>query len=204
MYPKCARPADRLLRAGRTCKASLALKLLGRARNATGDQVTGFELVPRIGLDPGLRVGAGCGRSFVPRPYEWYALIELSSSRSGCRAAGNLLETMLGEAIEAGDVLDAVVASSLEQRKALVENPRRHPRGTEEGRPASSIKHDVSVPVAQVPFLHRPSLHAGRRGRDGRRAGRAFRASRRWQYPFQPERGPRAPTSRRSSIAGKR
>jgi D-lactate dehydrogenase (cytochrome) len=62
-----------------------------------------------------------------------------------------MLETFLGEAIEDGDVLDAVVANSLEQRKALWKIREGIPEAQKKA--GGSIKHDVSVPVAAVPFF---------------------------------------------------
>ncbi|HMA48503.1 MAG TPA: FAD-binding oxidoreductase [Magnetospirillaceae bacterium] len=131
-----------------------SLKLLGRARNATGDQVTGFELVPRIGLAMGCELVPGVTDP-LGEPHEWYALIELSSSRPDA-GLQEMLEHLLGEAIEAGEVLDAVVASSLEQRKALWKIREGIPEAQKKA--GGSIKHDVSVPVASVPvFIERAS-----------------------------------------------
>jgi len=146
LYP---RPRDQQTAfcALKNLRASLAL--LSRARNATGDQVTGFELVPRIGLTMGCELVPGVADPFA-EPYEWYALIELSSSRPDA-GLQELLETVLGEAIEDGEVLDAVVASSLEQRKALWKIREAIPEAQKKA--GGSIKHDVSVPVAQVPFF---------------------------------------------------
>ena len=146
LYPR-ARDQQTAFCALKDLHASLAL--LGRARNATGDQVTGFELVPRIGLTLGCDLVPGVSDPFG-EPHEWYALIEVSSSRSEA-GLQDLLETLLGEAIEAGEVLDAVVASSLEQRKALWKIREGIPEAQKKA--GGSIKHDVSVPVAQVPFF---------------------------------------------------
>jgi D-lactate dehydrogenase (cytochrome) len=88
-------------------------------------------------------------------PHEWYALIELSSSRPDA-GLQDMLEHLLGEAIEAGEVVDAVVASSLEQRKALWKIREGIPEAQKKA--GGSIKHDVSVPVARVPaFIERAS-----------------------------------------------
>ena len=146
MYPR-ARDQQTAFCALKDLQSSLAL--LGRARNATGDQVTGFELVPRIGLTMGAELVPGVADPFA-EPHQWYALIELSSSRpdAGLR---EMLEGLLGEALEAGEVVDAVVAESLEQRKALWKIREGIPEAQKKA--GGSIKHDVSVPVAQVPFF---------------------------------------------------
>jgi D-lactate dehydrogenase (cytochrome) len=124
-----------------------SLSLLRRARAATGDQVTGFELVPRIGLDMGIELVPGVSDPMEQR-HDWYALIELSSSQenSGLKDA---LEMFLGDAIDAGEVVDAVIATSLEQRKALWKIREGIPEAQKKA--GGSIKHDVSVPVALVP-----------------------------------------------------
>ena len=133
-----------------------ALGLLARARAASGDQITAFELVPRIGLEMATSVIPGVSDPFADA-HDWYVLMELSSSRADADLRGNL-ETLLGDAIEAGDVADAVIAGSLEQRHALW-----HMR---EGIPAAQksyggiIKHDVSVPVSSVPAFIRAAIAA--------------------------------------------
>jgi len=146
IYPR-ARDQQTAFCALKNLQSSLAL--LGRARNASGDQVTGFELVPRIGLTMGAELVPGVADPFAD-PHEWYALIELSSSRpdAGLR---DVLESLLGDAFEAGEVVDAVIAESLDQRKALWKIREGIPEAQKKA--GGSIKHDVSVPVAQVPFF---------------------------------------------------
>jgi FAD/FMN-containing dehydrogenase len=133
-----------------------ALALLSRARSATGDQVTAFELVPRIGLDLASRHVPG-----VIDPLEaahpWYALIELSSSRP----QGSLqeaIEALLGEAMEAGEVADAAIAASLDKREALWRIREAIPEAQK--REGGSIKHDVSVPTSAVPEFIRRATQA--------------------------------------------
>ncbi len=104
--------------------------------------------MPRIGLDFVLRHLAG-GRDPLPSPHPWYVLVELSSPvATGLR---DVIEEVLGAALDQGIVADAAIAESLDQaqvfwrlREALSE-VQRHEGG--------SIKHDVSVPVAAVPDL---------------------------------------------------
>ena len=74
-------------------------------------------------------------------------LLELSG-QAGAPVEG-LAEELIGAAMEAGEVEDAAIAASIEQRKALWRIRETIPdaqRG--EG---VSIKHDISVPVANVP-----------------------------------------------------
>jgi D-lactate dehydrogenase (cytochrome) len=123
------------------------LALLSRARAATGDQVTALELVPAIGLDLARRHMPGITDPF-DQPYPWYVLIELSTSRADAGLRDSL-ETLLGEAVEAGEVMDAVIAGSIEQRRALWRIRESIPEAQK--REGASIKHDVSVPTASVP-----------------------------------------------------
>ncbi len=123
------------------------LALLSRARTASGDAVTACELIPRIGLEFGCRHVAGVVDPFAA-PHPWYVLIELASSRQGgeLRAA---LEGMLAEAFEDGILADAVLADSLERRAQLWKIRESVPEAQK--REGGSIKHDVAVPVSEVP-----------------------------------------------------
>lgn len=123
-----------------------AIELFTRARDAAGDALSGFELMPRIGIE--------MGTAHVPdaidplaAPHPWYALIELTSPRDDA-GLGAVLEAMLGAAIADGVAADAVVAQSDAQarsfwrlREAIPES-QKHEGG--------SIKHDVSVPVSRI------------------------------------------------------
>jgi FAD/FMN-containing dehydrogenase len=126
-----------------------ALDLLARLRSAAGDQVTSFELIPRIAVEMTVRHIAG-----VANPLDfgcaWYLLIELSSPNFNQNLSA-LLSSELEAAAGAGAVKDAMLASSLAQaqamwklRESVPEAQRRH---------GASIKHDVSVPVSAIPTL---------------------------------------------------
>ncbi len=143
-----------------------ALALLARGRAATGDQVTAFELVPRIGLELGCRLVPGVTDPF-DGPHQWYALIELSSSRSD-GSLKETMETLLGAAFEAGEVADAVIASSFDQRDALWRIRENIPEAQK--REGGSIKHDVSVPTSAVPQFIRRATAAVEQAMPGVRA----------------------------------
>ena len=123
-----------------------AMALFARARMASGDQLTAFELIPRLGLDIALRHTPGLSDPLASR-HRWYALLELSSSQSesGLRQS---LEAFLAEMMAADLIQDGVIATSTTQanelwriREGMVEG-QKHDGG--------SIKHDVSVPVSKV------------------------------------------------------
>ncbi len=127
-------------------RASDAMELFARARAASGDQLTAFELIPRIGLDFALRHVAGVVDP-LDEPHPWYALLDVASSRPGAKVR-DALEQFLGEMMAARLIEDGVVASSAQQalelwriREAMVEAEKFE---------GASIKHDVSVAVSRV------------------------------------------------------
>ncbi len=123
------------------------LALFGRAHDACGDQLTAFEMIPRIALDFGLRHLPGVVDPFA-RVHAHYALVELTSPRAD-EPLGPALETVLTGALEDGIIADAVIATSEAQAGALwrireaIPEAQKHEGG--------SIKHDVSVPTSRVP-----------------------------------------------------
>ncbi len=123
-----------------------AMALFARARKASGDQLTAFELIPRLGLEMAMRHTPGVADPLSALS-PWYVLLEVSSSQSesGLRGA---LEAFLAEAMGEGLVGDGVIALSSEQANALW----RIREGMVEGQKheGGSIKHDVSVPVSKV------------------------------------------------------
>ncbi len=118
-----------------------------RARERAGPALTAFEIMPRLGLEFVLRHGSG-SRDPFPSPHQWYVLFELTSPREGGELA-RLGESLLGNALEAGEIADAVVASSLAQSEALWR--LRELMSEVQKEEGGSIKHDVAVPVARVP-----------------------------------------------------
>jgi FAD/FMN-containing dehydrogenase len=119
--------------------------LFGRARAATADQLTAFELIPRAALDLALAHIAGTVDPLAA-PHPWYVLLELSSSQTESGIRG-LLERLLEAALNEDLVADGVIAESGAQamelwhiREAIVEAQNY----------SGSIKHDVSAPVSRV------------------------------------------------------
>jgi FAD/FMN-containing dehydrogenase len=144
LFPK---PAERAAAFVALADLDAVLPLFARARAASGDQVTAFELIPRIGVDFALRHVPGIVDPLEAR-HEFYALIELSASNPGAGLAG-LLEDVLGAALEAGEIADGTIAASEAQRLGFW----RLREGIVEGQKFEgiSIKHDIAVPVASVP-----------------------------------------------------
>ncbi len=129
-----------------------ALDLLGLARQRSSSPVTAIELFPRNGFEFTLKHFPIRDPFAAAAP--WYVLIELSGSGD----LDSVLTEILGEAAEQGIVLDATVAQSEAQRKdlwfirqAIVEVQKRE---------GGSIKHDVSVPISELPIFVDAALAA--------------------------------------------
>jgi FAD/FMN-containing dehydrogenase len=134
--------------------ARAAVELLARLRAATGDQVSSFELVPRIGIELVLRHIPGA-RDPLDSPSPWYVLAEVASPRAG-EDVDALLEGALASALDAGHVTDAALARSDADRQAFWRIRESIPEA--QRRDGASLKHDVSVPVAALPdFLAQAS-----------------------------------------------
>ena len=133
---------------------SQASRLFNQLRASCAERLVGFELISRLCLDFVLRHIPNTGDPLTT-PYPWYVLVECSESAQS-QQINELLEQELGHALEATIVLDAVVARSVAQSKALWalrENISEAQRF--EG---ASIKHDISVPISAVPeFITRAS-----------------------------------------------
>lgn len=122
-----------------------APKLLARCRAATADQLISFELLPRFGLD--LARQHFSARNPLANPADWYLLIEAATPASDFDI-GLALERSLGEALEAGEIADGLLAESEAQRRELWR--LREAMVEAQPREGASIKHDIAVPVAAI------------------------------------------------------
>jgi FAD/FMN-containing dehydrogenase len=122
-----------------------ALALYEAAAGRAGPSLTSFELMADISVDFALRHGHGL-RNPLDGKHPWYALIELSSGDTHAR---DTLEAILEQGMERGFVLDAALASTVEQRQAFwkIRDFLSEAQKFEGG----SIKHDISVPISAVP-----------------------------------------------------
>jgi len=123
-----------------------AVALLELSRRMLGDGLSGFEVMNVLSR----RLVA---RHFpnLPQPLSdasWSVLLEYSSSESEAHGQGRF-ETLLGAALERGIALDAVIAASLAQTRALWHLRESIPLAQAEEGP--NIKHDISLPVSAVP-----------------------------------------------------
>jgi FAD/FMN-containing dehydrogenase len=121
--------------------------LFSSAFAKAGPLLTAFELIPRILLDF-LLAHFPQHRDPLAGRYLWYALLELSSPLADGlaeRAALSILE----DAAAKGIVADAAVAASQAQAKAFW--GLREAASEVQKYEGGSIKHDVSVPISEIP-----------------------------------------------------
>ena len=133
-----------------------ALALLELARERAGSDVTSFELMQRICIDMVVKHIPGT-RDPLPG-HSWYVLLEISAQ---ARSVRDELEAMLSEALARDLILDAVLADSVGARQNFwkVRESISDAQRSEGG----SIKHDVSVPVGEVPtFLVEATAAVGK------------------------------------------
>jgi FAD/FMN-containing dehydrogenase len=121
-----------------------AVCLLGRLRDAAGDNVTAFEIVGRPALDLVLRHIPDARDPLAGNP-AWQVLIELGGARDDLAAT---LEQALHQASGAGLVNDAALASSEAQTAALW--ALRENVSEAQKIEGLSIKHDIAVPVSRI------------------------------------------------------
>jgi FAD/FMN-containing dehydrogenase len=120
--------------------------LLKLARTRLGAGLTGFEMMGAFALELVARHFPALPRPLPGAP--WTVLLEQSDTE-GETPARERFESLLGAALEAGCVQDAVVAESLAQSQALWHVRESIPLAqAEEG---VNIKHDISVPVSAIP-----------------------------------------------------
>ncbi|BAF90223.1 FAD/FMN-containing dehydrogenases [Azorhizobium caulinodans ORS 571] len=143
LFPKPRRRATALV--GVT-DVHQVLALFRRLRAVAGDTLTGFEFLPDFGMETVLKHMSGAVRALQGQ-HAFYALAELTSTRADDDLAA-MVEGVLAEAFEAGEVEDAVIAASEGQSQALWK--LREDLSEAQKFEGGSIKHDVSVPVSRV------------------------------------------------------
>lgn len=124
-----------------------AMELLGRMRVLAGEHLTAFEYLD--GTSMALAVEhTPAGRNPFSKPHDHYLLLELAASRAG-DDLGQCLETVLSAGMQKGELVDAVIAASLEQARAFWHLRESVPLA--QGRLGTVIKHDISVPLEHIP-----------------------------------------------------
>jgi FAD/FMN-containing dehydrogenase len=146
LFPK---PAEKVTAMAGLSDLETAPAFFARVLERAGATLTGFEVMPRIGVEFVLKHGSSVRDPFRT-PYNWYLLFELSSPFEG-EELTRLAETLLDEGLKAGEIDGAIIASSLTQTQELWR--LRELMSEVQKNEGGSIKHDVAVPVAHVPEL---------------------------------------------------
>jgi FAD/FMN-containing dehydrogenase len=119
-----------------------AMRLLRRLRVACSDQIVAFEMMTDKAFELAIRHGNNLASPFA-ETYSCYALIEVAAD-----ADDSKLQLALANALETGDVLDAVIAKNGSEAAKLW--AIRHEIPWAQGKEGVSIKHDISVPVGRI------------------------------------------------------
>jgi FAD/FMN-containing dehydrogenase len=146
LFPK---PQDTATALAGVDSPAAALQLLQRMRDAAGDLLTGYELMPRFAVEITTEQIAGVANPLA-LSIDWFVLVELAGPGADLNLRSRL-EAALAAAHEAGVVRDANVAMSMAQAEAMWKLRESIPEA--QRRRGASLKHDVSVPVSSVPEL---------------------------------------------------
>ncbi len=125
-----------------------ALNLLQVMKAQAGAALTTFELMPRLAIDLAIKHLPSI-RDPLANKHAWYVMTELSSLEP--EGAYALAMRLMEGALESGGVTDAVIAQSLAQADSFWALREGLPEAqTKEG---ASIKHDISVPIVDIPLF---------------------------------------------------
>src|SRR4051812_16155204 len=130
-----------------------AIEILSESHAASDDNVGSCELMSRACTDMVLRHIPGT-QDPLKADTPWFLLLEWSSSRpkaEGAEGMSDKMEQFLGEQLEAGRVLDAVIAQSEAQsRNMWVIRESVAPASRAEG---PGLSYDISVATSKVPVF---------------------------------------------------
>lgn len=123
-----------------------AIHLIDLSRESCNADLTAFELISTRALNLVSKLAKNLG-SLSQTQSRWIVLLEFSSMEDEVNNRGQL-ESLLGKALEANLISDAVVANSIQQSRDLW--------SIREGIPEAQfalgtvIKHDISLPISQI------------------------------------------------------
>ena len=139
------RPAAVMTALASTRTLAAATALLALAQRRLGPGLTGFELMNDFSL--------GLVRKHLPQlrqplaPAPWVVLVEHSDGESEAHAT-EMLEALLGEALEQGLIDDTAIAASLEQANAMWHLRESIPIA--QSMEGLNVKHDIALPVSAI------------------------------------------------------
>lgn len=130
-----------------------ALDLLNSVR--IGQHLAMFELIPRLGMEY-VTTHIPNMRDPFSQAYPWYVLLEWEFDIEG--QAQDFATTALEKAMQAGGLLDAVIATSETQSRTLL--ALRENLSASQKPIGATIKHDITVPVSRVAAFIKEANHA--------------------------------------------
>ena len=155
LYPKPQRTCTALIAVP---KPAAAVALLATIQSAMGDRLTGFELMSRVCVDLVIKHFPATTEPFSAH-HQWQVLVEFADTMKDAPLE-EALSAALEPAFANGQALDAIIAASEGQSKALW-NIREHIPEAEKLQ-GKSVKHDISVPISRIAeFIQRGDVALG-------------------------------------------
>lgn len=129
----------------------LALALLARLRARDAGALHAFEYMSAGSLDLVLAQIPGTARPVSAADH--YVLVDCAASggQDAARMLTEMLEEVLADALEAGELTDAALAQNEAQRQAFWKLREEHSEAQK--RAGASVKNDIAVPLAALPAL---------------------------------------------------
>ncbi|WP_068080758.1 FAD-binding oxidoreductase [Polycladidibacter stylochi] len=153
LFPK---PVSQIVAFCALDSAADLLQLFSLAKQHAGSMLTGFEILPKVGMQFAVTHQEGARLPFQ-HEHNWYVLLELSAT-SAAIELNSLGEMILAQALESSFIEDAVLAQNQSQAEAFWR--LRHGMSEVQKFEGGSIKHDVSVPVAHIPVFLEETIEA--------------------------------------------
>ncbi len=142
-----AAPRDRQVVMAGLDSPSSAVDLLSLAHELGQEQLSMFEIMPRIGIEFVTQFIPG-RRDPLSSPHAWYVLLEYSGGDHQGALSG-LMERLMEEALERGLIQDAAWAQTEQQAKDL--KNLREDFSEAQKHAGARINHDISLPVQLIP-----------------------------------------------------
>ena len=143
LFPKPQRSCTALIAVP---NPAAAVELLAMIQSAIGDRLTGFELMSRVCLALVIKHFPATAEPFSVH-HQWQILLEFTDTMKDAPLE-DALSAALEPAFANGEALDAIIAASVAQSRALW-NIREHIPEAEKLQ-GKSVKHDISVPISRI------------------------------------------------------
>ena len=144
-----------------------ALSMLGRFLES-GAEVIGYELCADFCMAMAEKHGVGLRMPLPVGSAPWYVMVEIAAAHESVPLR-QMMEDTLGDAMEAGEALDAAIADSEAQRRMIWKIREDYPDCSRRDSPA--VGTDTSVPVSAVPdFVNTAERELKARWPEGRMA----------------------------------